>query len=291
MCGIMGYYCWAENRPNKRNITNMFSLLQSRGRDSSGYAYLKDKRLVVVKDAVSSSKLIEHKDWQNLEMPKSFIAHTRLKTQGTEKLNVNNHPIYNKSGVAIVHNGMIHNDTEIFETEKRDGQVDSEAILAVLSSKAKGDKLKRVFDKLEGSFAFASIDQNDPDRLILVKKDNPDCLYLDTKDEILYFCSEKGIMQEALNIRANQCRGFNVGEQEFHYYEMENNHGLVLNNKGVESYKKYTPKTERWYYRNIPNMREDTEIMTCPYCYEETFYDFGKLTNRCHICGSILTDE
>ena len=52
----------------------------------------------------------------------------------------NNHPLYNKEGIAIVHNGIIHNDHEIFGKNPRDGEVDSEAILAVFSSKTKGDK-------------------------------------------------------------------------------------------------------------------------------------------------------
>jgi len=288
MCGIMGYFCWSDVRPEKRDITNMFSLLESRGRDASGYGFIKDGKLVIVKDAVRSSKLVESKEWDNLIMPKVFIAHTRLKTQGSEKHNVNNHPIFSKNGIAIVHNGMIHNDKEIFAHEKRDGQVDSEAILSVFSEKTKTDKIKRVFDRLEGSFAFAGIDKNDPDKLVLVKKDNPLCLYLDTKAEIIYFCSERSIMQEALNIRSKVCRGFNVGEYNYHYFEMENNHGLVLSNNGVESYKKYTPKTERWYPRY---MRDDFEIVTCPFCYEQTFYDEGKLNNRCHYCGNDLTTD
>ena len=67
-----------------------------------------------------------------------MIFHTRLKTQGEAANNMNNHPLFTKKGVAIVHNGIINNDKEIFgRHEKRDAEVDSEAILSILSSKKK----------------------------------------------------------------------------------------------------------------------------------------------------------
>jgi asparagine synthetase B (glutamine-hydrolysing) len=41
MCGIMGYYSFGNTLPDKDKITNMFSLLESRGRDASGFAFIK----------------------------------------------------------------------------------------------------------------------------------------------------------------------------------------------------------------------------------------------------------
>ena len=66
--------------------------------------------------------------------------------------------------------------------------------------KIRGDKIKRLFDRIEGSFAVAVIDKNDPEKLILIKKDNPIDLYFDSEDDILYFCSERDIMKQALKI-------------------------------------------------------------------------------------------
>ena len=51
MCGIMGYYSFGNTMPDKDKITNMFSLLESRGRDASGYAFIKDNNLIVNKAA------------------------------------------------------------------------------------------------------------------------------------------------------------------------------------------------------------------------------------------------
>lgn len=289
----MGYYCFKDKKPDKRNIAEMFALLETRGRDASGFAFIRDGCLIVQKAPIRSSVMIHSKEWQELELPNIFIAHTRMKTQGTERNNANNHPLFSKTGICIVHNGMIHNDKEIFGKNRRDAEVDSEAILAVLSSKGKGDKLKLVFEKLEGSFAFAMINTNDPKRLTLVKKDNPLELYLDTEAEILYFCSERGIMKESLGIDSVSKLGFNIGELNFHHFTMENNYVLVINGDGVESYKRYMPKRE-WRPRTLYEVfdEEDDPVMVeCPYCMSQTVFFMEKLYNRCSECGMELTED
>lgn len=291
MCGIMGYYCFGNKLPDKEKITEMFSLLGTRGSDASGLAFIRENNLIVHKDALRSSELVKTDEWKNLPFPKVMIFHTRMKTQGTEKNNVNNHPLFNKEGLCIVHNGMIYNDREIFGKNKRDGDVDSEAILAVLSAKHKGDKIKRVFDRLEGSFAFAVIDKNNPGTLILVKKDNPLELYFDVKNEILYFCSERDIMREALELKTQTVRGFTLGEKDYHHYTMENNHSLVINKDGVESYKKYYPKKEDYRYRDyFRATTSDGSMIECPWCLGMTTYHDGKLFNRCEHCDQPIDE-
>ncbi|MCX6170166.1 MAG: hypothetical protein NTX65_12545 [Ignavibacteriales bacterium] len=290
MCGIMGYYCFRDKRPNKDQITEMFSLLETRGRDASGFAFIQDNQLVVNKSPIKSSLFVKSDDWVKLELPKIMILHTRAATQGCSKNAANNHPLFNKQGIAIVHNGIIYNDKDIFGKNKRDGEVDSEAILQVLSTRGKGDKIKRVFDKLEGSFAFAAIDKNEPEKLILVKKDNPIDLYYDTENDILYFCSERRIMQEGLGLKAKSHRGFNLGEGNYHFYEMKNNHGLIFGSEGVESYEHYHPRKfyeQEFMYRS----RDEEMIVECPYCLGTTTYFLGKLFNKCECCGVDINEE
>jgi glucosamine 6-phosphate synthetase-like amidotransferase/phosphosugar isomerase protein len=289
MCGIMGYYCFGDKKPDKQSLTTMFELLESRGFDASGFAFIRDDNLIVHKEAIRSSILVQSQEWNELALPQIFIAHTRMKTQGTEQNNNNNHPLFTKGGLCIVHNGMINNDEEIFTRQKRDGECDSEAILAVLSSRSKGDKIKQVFDKLEGSFAFALIDRNDPDKLVLVKKDNPLELYYDERGDILYFCSEGNIMKQSLGIINESRRGFNLGERNYHHYTMENNHALTINKDGVESYKRYAPKREE---RSYPRYyRNDAIMIECPFCLGTTVYHDGKIFNRCEHCGQPLSED
>ena len=288
----MGFYCFGEKKPEKEKIGTMFSLLESRGRDAYGLGFIREGNLIIDKAPIRSSEFVKSKEWEELELPKIMIMHTRMKTTGSEKNNFNNHPIYNKEGLALIHNGVIHNDHEIFgKNQKRDGEVDSEAILAVISSKGKGDKIKKVFDRIDGSFAVAVIDKNIPDQLILIKKDNPLCIYFNLEDDILYFCSERQIMQIALGIQSESKRGFTLGEKDYHFYDMENNHGLILNKDGVDSYKKYNVRD--WWSGTRSYGRHDIDLLRvqCPYCLSQTKYYDGLLHNKCEVCGAEISEE
>lgn len=292
MCGIGGYFCFGEKRPSKSNVTELFSLLETRGRDASGFGYIQDGKIEVSKAPVKSSVFVHDHPWENLQLPKCLILHSRAATQGSNKNSKNNHPLYSeKSGICLVHNGIISNDKQIFSRDqKRDAEVDSEAILAVLSSRGRSDKVKRVFERLEGSYAFAAINRDDPERLILVKKDNPLDIYLDDESDIVYFASERRILQAALNLKNTSFRGFNVGEGPFHFYEMKNNHCLILNSEGVESYRKYQPR--KFYERDFMYRSSDDQLVVeCPWCMEMTNFYMGKLFNRCQNCGQDISEE
>ena len=288
----MGWYCFGNTLPDKNKITNMFCSLESRGKDASGFAYIKNNSLVVHKDAIKSSELVKTDDWKELVLPSSMILHTRMKTQGSAKNPQNNHPLFSKNGIAIVHNGIIYNDKEIFGKKQRDAEVDSESILHLLSMKMKGDRIKHLFEKVEGSFAVAMIDKNYPTRLVLFRRDNPIDIYYDSKFDIIYFCSERAIMQEALSIEKVSARGFNLGEKDFHYYEMQNDYALIINKDGVESYKKYYPSKRKWYDRRYRyESVTDEMIIECPWCFAQTTYYDGKLWNKCEVCGMSINDE
>ncbi len=292
MCGIMGYYSFGNSKPDKNKLSEMFSLLETRGHDASGFAFInEDGNLSVHKAAIRSSEMIKTSEWKNLKLPNSMIFHCRLKTQGSEKNNYNNHPLFSKMGLCIVHNGIIYNDKEIIDKKHRDAEVDSEAILALLSSKTKGDKIKRLFERIEGSFAVAVLNKVEPNKLVLIKKDNPIDIYFDSEKDIFYFCSERYMMQEAFGIKGTTKRGFNLGEDNFHFYEMENNHSLIINKDGVESYLKYNPKRSSWFDRQYYNDSADEIIVECPWCFHQTKYNYDKQSNKCEVCGVAIDEE
>lgn len=292
MCGIMGYYSFDKKRPVKKDLEFMFELLEMRGSDASGFAFIENGELYVDKAPLKASELIKHKRWMDLELPKIMIFHTRLKTKGDAKNNMNNHPLFNKEGLCIVHNGMIFNDDEIFgKKRRRDGEVDSEAILEALSYSGKEDPIEHTFKTLDGSYAVGAISKKEPEKLILLKKDNPLDLYYNYKDDILYFCSEQEIMKEALNIRTVRKRGFDIGEGGYSFNTMKNNTALVVNQDGVESYTEYKPKTiSRHNYDFFQRRSYETEV-ECPFCGEAVPYNYSKLYNQCICCGYDLDEE
>ena len=78
----------------------------------------------------------------------------------------------------------------------------------------------------------------------------------------------------------------------FHFYEMENNHVLVLNKDGVESFKKYYPRRVSWFDRSFSYPGTGDEmIVECPWCLSETNYYDGKLFNKCKQCGMTINEE
>lgn len=288
----MGYYSFAGRKPDKKELECMFELLETRGVDASGFAFIENGGLYVDKAPLKASELIKHKRWRDLELPKIMIFHTRLKTKGDANNNMNNHPLFNKEGLCIVHNGMIFNDDEIFgKKRRRDGEVDSEAILEALSYTGKENLLEHVFKTLDGNFAVAAINKKEPEKLILLKKDNPLEMYYNHKDDILYFCSEQDIMKTGLNIRTERKRGFDIGEGNYSFHTMGNNRALVINQYGVESYKEYKPKKfGRLDYDYFKRKSYEMEV-ECPFCGEAVPYNYTKLYNQCECCGFDLDEE
>lgn len=78
MCGIMGFYCFVNRLLVKEKITNMFSLLESRGRDACGFDFIKDNNLIVHTKPIKSSELIKGGEWKSLTLPAKMILHYRL---------------------------------------------------------------------------------------------------------------------------------------------------------------------------------------------------------------------
>ena len=283
MCGIMGYYAFSDALPNKTALGAMFSMLESRGTDASGFAYVSDGELNVYKAPVKASGLIKSSVWKELSLPKVMIFHTRLKTKGCQLNNKNNHPLFTREGLCIVHNGQIYNDDQILSSH-RIAEVDSEAILSVLESYPEDLRLDKLFEKLIGPFAIASIDALNPDKLILVKHNNPVELYFDAENDILYFCSERWIMQKALNISSSVRRGFNLGEFGYHFFTMENDYAMVIGKYGIQSYREYKTPTPVYNYVGIFEVQ-------CPVCLNYTKFNMLREENRCMHCNNVINEE
>lgn len=132
--------------------------------------------------------------------PKVIMGHTRMTTQGSEKINANNHPFYSKKlGFAIAHNGMLYGEKYIKKTEKlpnTDIKTNS-YIVAQLIDKHNTlnlKSLKYMAEKIEGPFCFTLFSKDN--ELYFVKGDNPMCI---THFNGFYvYASNKEILTKAL---------------------------------------------------------------------------------------------
>lgn len=179
MCGIVGYF--GSNQAQEVLIEGL-SKLEYRGYDSAGISIIDNGSFEVIK---TKGRLKNLTDRLNAEPVRGHIGigHTRWATHG-EPSDVNSHPHVSMNGkIAVVHNGIIENYHELKARLKSEGiefksETDTEVIpnLIALNSQVEGDFLKAVIKTvhdLKGSFALAVISNDEPDKLIAVRKDSP----------------------------------------------------------------------------------------------------------------------
>lgn len=181
MCGIVGFV--ADNPDGagaKRRadaLTAMWLAAQARGRDAAGLAVITpDGEARVIKDAISASRLVNHKRTQEaLARPAVVVlGHTRFATIGDRDDRRNAHPF--KAGDLVgVHNGTMRN-AEVWAGVlhlPRFGQTDSEVAIRMFAREVVGHRLNaedaaNVAGRIEGNSAFALVDLRDPETVYLL---------------------------------------------------------------------------------------------------------------------------
>jgi glucosamine--fructose-6-phosphate aminotransferase (isomerizing) len=182
MCGIVGYIGDEEAAPV---LINGLKKLEYRGYDSAGIAVLGPPGLVVRKSK-GALKHLEEKIAPELLAPEGLrgtlgIGHTRWATHG-EPSDTNSHPHTDVSGkIAVVHNGIIENHAKLRDWLQAQGLrfrsgTDTEAVAHLIDFYYRGDLLQAVIGalkRLEGSYALGIICENEPDKIVAVRKEAP----------------------------------------------------------------------------------------------------------------------
>ena len=199
MCGLFGFVNYSNKEINGlSDLTNSLAEQASvRGTDATGISFVTDGVVRIIKEAKPATKInFKHSD--NIT---TLIGHTRHSTQGSEKLNFNNHPFYGKTKhtrFALAHNGILYNDDELkdkYKLPKSKIETDSYIAVQLIESQKRVsfDSIKYMAEKVQGSFSFSILD--DRNNLYLVKGDSPVSIihFPDLKlyvyastDEILY---------------------------------------------------------------------------------------------------------
>ena len=185
MCGIVGYIGSQKASPI---LLAGLTKLEYRGYDSAGIAIIEDGKIDVQKDQGRVSNLYKIKEIENLNGTIG-IAHTRWATHGTPSKE-NAHPQTSNNGdFAVVHNGIIENYVELRKELEEKGykffsSTDTEVIPNLIDYFYKNDNknqkelkfvnaVKNATDKLVGSFAIEVLSKENPDNMIVVRKDSP----------------------------------------------------------------------------------------------------------------------
>ncbi|MCL4234906.1 MAG: glutamine--fructose-6-phosphate transaminase (isomerizing) [Deltaproteobacteria bacterium] len=177
MCGIVGYI---GHRNSVDVLMEGLRKLEYRGYDSAGVALLGDGEILLRR---SVGKLV------NLEMslrddPLSSpvgVGHTRWATHGAPTEH-NAHP-HVVNGVAIVHNGIIENHTELreeFVAAGRDikSETDTELVAHLIDiARSRGlgllDAVREALSRVEGVYALLVVSTTEPDQIIAARKSSP----------------------------------------------------------------------------------------------------------------------
>ena len=173
MCGIFGIVVSKDGVHDKNLVKDLVKKLailsESRGKESCGFAMRSTtKRSIhVLKAAEPSSVLVKDKLFDGFFEPLKpkvenlvVIGHSRLVTNGSH-INPDNNQPFIKNGVVGIHNGIIVNDTKIWEDNpdlERTSEVDTESMLALMDrSNAQGNMpalgLKQVFETAYGTIS------------------------------------------------------------------------------------------------------------------------------------------
>jgi len=177
MCGIVGYV--GDKAVDTLLIVSL-ERLEYRGYDSAGIATLNGGKLGIRKQVGKIQVLKEILKEEPLE-GQLGIAHTRWATHG-EPSTENAHPLTDcKSEVAVVHNGIIENYTDLKEELLREGhifrtQTDTEVIAHLIEKHLNKNLLvavQKAVKRLEGSYALAVISIKDPDRIVVARYRSP----------------------------------------------------------------------------------------------------------------------
>ena len=179
MCGIVGYI---GKRQAADLLVEGLSKLEYRGYDSAGVAIIEDEKISVRKLKGRLANLENDLNTNSIN-GHIGIGHTRWATHG-EPSDVNSHPHSNGNAtISVVHNGIIENYMRLREWLTGKGyeflsETDTEVIPNLVDYYYRDgrnlfDAVVKATAKLEGSFAIGVIANNEPDRIIAVRKDSP----------------------------------------------------------------------------------------------------------------------
>lgn len=179
MCGIVGAIA-------ERNVVPVLMeglrRLEYRGYDSAGLAVRSSQaHLQRIRSVGKVSELQKLVDQAAVDGGLG-IAHTRWATHGMPAER-NAHPHMSGEQVAIVHNGIIENHTELRADLMEQGyafnsDTDTEVIAHLLASFLTGgqdirDATRNALERLVGAYALAVIDPSVPDRMVVARAGSP----------------------------------------------------------------------------------------------------------------------
>jgi glucosamine--fructose-6-phosphate aminotransferase (isomerizing) len=177
MCGIVGI---VGTQPVAGRLVDALTRLEYRGYDSAGVATVHEGRLDRRRAEGKLFNLQKRLSDEPLAGT-TGIAHTRWATHGVPN-ETNAHPHF-VEGVAVVHNGIIENFSELRDELKAEGsvfvsQTDTEVVAHLLAKYTREglshrDAMLKMLNRVRGAYALVVLFQDDPGTLLGARSGPP----------------------------------------------------------------------------------------------------------------------
>ena len=222
MCGICG--CIGKNNGIDEVVQGL-NILEYRGYDSCGIAYLENKKLKTIKTVGGVNNL------SNLSKSLSaniVIGHTRWATHGgVNERNAHPH-ISSSKKLAMVHNGIIENYKELKEQLDVNfcSETDSEVFLNLIDSEEGSlvEKVIKASKKVQGTFAVIVLAENG--EVVLGKRESP--LYLSNMNGEIFIASDILALKGEYFYTLNDDEFVSIKDFKILFY---NKNGEIINKK------------------------------------------------------------
>ena len=182
MCGIVGY---VGRERCVEVLMEGLRHLEYRGYDSAGLALQGDGRIERVREVgqLRNLELALARRNGDLSGARAGVGHTRWATHGRPS-EANSHPhVGGEGSVAVVHNGIIENFSELKEELEGRGvhfssETDTEVMAHLLAERVEaGESLREALaatlGRLRGSFAVAAVSAREPDTVVAARHQSP----------------------------------------------------------------------------------------------------------------------
>ncbi|MBK9284933.1 MAG: hypothetical protein IPM51_11560 [Sphingobacteriaceae bacterium] len=261
MCGIFGLIVKENTKIDTKHIQlileKIAKLSIARGKDSSGICFKNNysNTIDIIKGDIPVYNLLKSQEYLKL-ISKSLkeytsgsafqaIGHARLVTNGSQLLEQNNQPIL-KGNIIGIHNGIIVNDKELWNENKkikREYEIDTEVLLALIEynlliNNSLIESICSATNKMEGTVSTALMFLNRPEIVLIT---NNGSLYYIHNSNYFIFASEEYFLKQLCkhaklndsikHLDANQGIVVNPEKLTYEYFELNKKIKTTLENK------------------------------------------------------------
>ncbi|MBX3395779.1 MAG: hypothetical protein KF841_10465 [Phycisphaerae bacterium] len=228
MCGIFGIVIGDGAEASVAQVvtavSGLFTLSETRGKESAGLAVVNGGPIQVLKQAIPASVMVRSRAFNEIVRGSvaeagdrsgsrgplasaALIGHSRLVTNGAQERNCNNQPVV-ADGMVAIHNGIITNDADLwakYPQLTRSYEIDTEVLLRLIhlflsQGLPHGDAVRAAFREIEG-YASVAVLFDDRNELLLATNNGSLYWVRPSTSRIIAFASEEYILRTLIGRR------------------------------------------------------------------------------------------